>query len=90
MERLLRLGSQEGIINADTPGVATMTDFDLGETLDRLMHERYPVYAEADITIDSHECPPEETTQMVLSAVIDHIAGRKTAVGTSSQNEPLP
>jgi shikimate kinase len=43
------------------------------ETLERLMRERYPVYAEADVTVDSHDCPPDETTQAVLSALIDHL-----------------
>lgn len=43
------------------------------ETLERLMRERYPVYAEADVTVDSHDCPPDETTRAVLSALIDHL-----------------
>jgi shikimate kinase len=30
---------------------------------------RYPVYAEADITVDSIEAPPEETVERVLKAL---------------------
>jgi len=42
-------------------------------TLDRLMQERYPVYAEADIVVDSQDCPPDETTQAVLKALLDYL-----------------
>ncbi len=36
-----------------------------------LMEERYPVYAEADITIDSVDAPPEVTVDRVEQAVRD-------------------
>ncbi len=49
------------------------------ETLDRLMRERYPVYAESDITIDSQDCPPEETTQAALAALMDYLDRQETA-----------
>jgi shikimate kinase len=54
-------------------------------TLDRLVQQRYPVYAEANIVVDSHDCPPEETTQSVLTALtayLERTEGR--AAGTSS------
>ena len=42
------------------------------ETLSRLMAERYPVYAEADVVVESVERPAEETTQQVVQALRSH------------------
>ena len=42
------------------------------ETLSRLMAERYPVYAEADVVVESVERPAEETTQQVVEALRTH------------------
>ncbi|UEM02982.1 shikimate kinase [Skermanella rosea] len=39
------------------------------EILGRLIDVRYPVYAEADITVDSIDAPPEETVERVLKAL---------------------
>lgn len=39
------------------------------EILDRLMKQRYPVYAEADITVDSQDEHPEVTVDNVLQAL---------------------
>ncbi|MFM2044041.1 MAG: hypothetical protein RLY86_2617 [Pseudomonadota bacterium] len=39
------------------------------EILKRLMDLRYPVYAEADLTVESDERPPEETTERVIHAL---------------------
>jgi len=39
------------------------------EILARLIEERYPVYAEADIAVDSRDGPPEETVDRVLTAL---------------------
>ncbi len=39
------------------------------EILDRLMRERYPVYAEADIVVDSMDGPPEATVDRVMAAL---------------------
>jgi shikimate kinase len=33
------------------------------------MAERYPIYAEADITVDSQDGPPEATVERVLAAL---------------------
>lgn len=44
------------------------------ETLQQLMHDRYPVYAEADITIDSADAPPDVTVDRVLAALEAHLA----------------
>lgn len=57
------------------------------DTLDRLMRQRYPVYAEADIVVDSQDCPPDETTQAVLDALsawLDRSGDGKTAAGRSA------
>jgi shikimate kinase len=47
------------------------------ETLARLMEQRYPVYAEADITVDSDEAPPEAAAARVLEALRTHLAQRR-------------
>ncbi len=39
------------------------------EILERLMAQRYPVYAEADIVVDARDEPPEATTERVLAAL---------------------
>lgn len=50
-------------------------------TLDQLMQQRYPVYGEADITVDSHDCPPDETVRAVYNALTAYLErnGRKAA-----------
>lgn len=45
------------------------------ETLERLIAERYPVYGEADITVDSADAPPEVTVERVLTALEAHLTG---------------
>ena len=37
--------------------------------LQRLIEERYPVYAEADVTVDSMDAPPEVTVEKVLRGI---------------------
>lgn len=49
------------------------------EILGRLIDARYPVYAKADITIDSEDGPPEKTVQRVLDALAAH--GQEAAAG---------
>ncbi len=46
------------------------------EILARLMQERYPTYAEADITVESSDGPPEMTVDHVVRAVEAFIARR--------------
>ena len=41
----------------------------------RLMDERYPVYAEADLTVHSHESPHEVVVDDVIAAVLDYLPG---------------
>jgi shikimate kinase len=40
--------------------------------LERLIAERYPVYAEADITVESIDGPPEVTVERVIAALVSH------------------
>lgn len=42
-------------------------------TLKDLVEKRYPVYAEADITVDSFDRPPEEVVDRVIEAVAKYI-----------------
>ena len=44
--------------------------------LGSLMAERYPIYAEADVTVDSVDAPPEVTVGRVERAVQDFVAQR--------------
>jgi shikimate kinase len=46
------------------------------EVLRRLAEERYPVYALADITIDSVEGPHSTTVQAIIAALRDHLAAK--------------
>ena len=48
--------------------------------LERLMAERYPVYAEADIVVDSADGPPEVTVERVRAAVEGYLADRPAPV----------
>lgn len=48
------------------------------EILAKLMAVRYPVYAEADLAVDSADAPPEVTTQRVLAALATYLAGHDT------------
>jgi shikimate kinase len=44
------------------------------EILNRLMTERYPVYAEADITVVSNDGPPEDTVERVYQGIETYLA----------------
>ncbi len=48
------------------------------EILAKLMAVRYPVYAEADLAVDSADAPPEITTQRVIDALAKYLAGPRT------------
>lgn len=43
------------------------------EILARLMQQRYPVYAEADIVVDSTAQPVDRTTEQVIDAIRAHL-----------------
>ncbi|MBU6507109.1 MAG: shikimate kinase [Alphaproteobacteria bacterium] len=50
-----------------------LKDGDPRAVLERLMVERYPVYAEADIAVDSVDGPAEVTLERVLAALVSHL-----------------
>ncbi|MGQ0664556.1 MAG: 3-dehydroquinate synthase [Pseudomonadota bacterium] len=49
------------------------------QILDELMRTRYPVYAEADIHVDSFDGPPEVTLERVIDGLRRHEQGREAA-----------
>jgi len=49
------------------------------EILGRLIEERYPVYAEADIVVDSVDGPPEMTLARVLNGLRAHLGQEEIA-----------
>lgn len=55
------------------------------EILRSLMEKRYPVYAEADLTVDSDDSPLEETTDRVVEALHLHLLGAPAPQESASQ-----
>ncbi len=53
--------------------------------LERLMAERYPVYAEADIVVDSADGPPEITVERMHLAVESYLADPPGAVAPDAR-----
>ncbi|MEE8275824.1 MAG: shikimate kinase [Alphaproteobacteria bacterium] len=49
------------------------------QILGRLIEERYPIYAQADIVVDSVDGPPEDTVDNVLAALERRLSGREAA-----------
>ncbi len=49
------------------------------EILTRLIEQRYPVYAEADVVVDSVDGPPEATLARVLEGLMQHYASPESA-----------
>jgi shikimate kinase len=66
---------------ADRPLLATS---DPVETLNRLIAERYPVYAEADVTVESRDVPHEMIVGEIVLKLCSHpsLAGRGENVGS--------
>lgn len=56
-----------------------LQDVDQRAKLAELMDLRYPVYAEADLTVDSAEGPPEVTLARVVAALDAHFAPQAAA-----------
>src|SRR5882724_4612356 len=53
------------------------------ETLRRLMDERYPVYAEADLTVESREVPHEAIVDEVIESLRRYLQAHPPVEGTS-------
>ena len=47
--------------------------------LERLIAERYPVYAEADLTVDTLDGPPDATLERVLAALVPYLGAEAVA-----------
>jgi shikimate kinase len=41
--------------------------------LEQLMQQRYPIYAQSDVTVDSVDGPPEATVERVMAALARHL-----------------
>jgi shikimate kinase len=72
LSRVNRRGNRPLLKNGDPRAVLT-----------QLMAERYPIYAEADITVDSVDGPPEATLAKVIEG-LEHFLGAKTRVDAGS------
>ncbi len=57
--------------------------------LTRLMAERHPVYAEADITVESMDRPHEQMVQMVVDALAAHAAAERSEPNSQSSKAGL-
>jgi shikimate kinase len=56
---------------------------DPGATLKRLMEERYPVYALADLTLQSREVPHDKIVDEIIAALAEFVAaGKAPPAGT--------
>lgn len=55
--------------------------------LKRLMDERYPVYAEADIVVDSMDGPPEATVDRVVAALQRYLGESRDAPAETEEPE---
>ena len=74
MERVSKKQNRPLLKNADPRGV-----------LERLMVERYPVYALADVTVPTRDERKEVITEEVIEALARHLAGGEAiAAGTSA------
>jgi shikimate kinase len=53
------------------------------EVLRRLMDQRYPIYAEADLVVDSTAQPADRTTEQVIEALRRHLTPQATESTTA-------
>ena len=60
---------------------------DPGATLKRLMAERYPVYASADLTVESREVPHAAIVEEVVEALRRHLAAEAARGSAPAANE---
>lgn len=61
MERVSKRPTRPLLKNGDPRG-----------TMERLMAERYPIYAEADLTVDSNGGPHDAIVQRILVRLADY------------------
>jgi shikimate kinase len=55
------------------------------EILQKLIDERYPVYAEADVVVDIDDSPPKMTTERVRRALEDYLMVQEREPDTAGQ-----
>jgi shikimate kinase len=60
------------------------------ETMQRLIAERYPVYAQADIIVESRDVPHEAIVNDVLDALAKHLSAEGPAPAATSTSDPAP
>lgn len=63
---------------------------DARETLLRLRDERYPVYALADIVVDSADAPHEEVVDMILARLAEFFGGSAAATEVPPHGQIVP
>jgi shikimate kinase len=63
---------------------------DPGTTLRKLMEERYPIYALADLTVQSREVPHDKIVDEIVSALAGRIGVDRVASSASAEGDPLP
>jgi shikimate kinase len=56
------------------------------EILQKLIDERYPVYAEADVVVDIDDSPPKMTTERVRRAIEDYLTARERGPDAAGQH----
>ncbi len=52
---------------------------DMAETLDRLITDRYPIYAEADVHVQSRDVAHDVVIDDILAALADHLSETSTS-----------
>jgi shikimate kinase len=60
---------------------------DPGATLQRLMQERYPVYAEADVTVQSREVPHDRIVEEIVCALGSSIVAPRARPAPASEED---
>ena len=54
--------------------------------LERLMDERHPIYAEADVVVESRDGPHEQTVEAMLGALGAHVDARRREPDSASSS----
>ena len=57
--------------------------------LQRLMAERHPIYAQADIVVESRDGPHEQTVETVLGALRAHVESRRRQPDSDSSSASI-
>ncbi len=61
-----------------------LNEGDPAEVLQRLIDDRHPTYAEADLIVDCRDEPPDATTGHVLDALLAHRSPRRLSLALSA------